>query len=210
MPSWDHANLRRLTRPIASPAVGGERDELLRSITELAAGGTPVGLVGEPGMGTTTTLQLVAGALPGPIVRSGGLRSLRHLPFVPLNRALGTDLASDPSRLEARLEAIVGRGVLIVDDLQWADPQTLASLPAVARAATLLVGIRLGDDGEAAAARHSPRPAGPSRASAPSTTVPAPRWRWPPVPTPTAGRSRRPPATRRGQPAGAGAAAGGR
>ncbi|MEO7572220.1 MAG: LuxR C-terminal-related transcriptional regulator [Acidimicrobiales bacterium] len=131
--------------------MGGARDELIHTVTDLVAVGHPVGVIGEAGMGTTTLLERAAAALGGEVVRTGGLRSLQRSPLVPLNRAFGTDLSADPTSLPSLVRAHVGSGVLVIDDLQWADPETLAQLRAVATQARVLVGIRLGDDGAPAA-----------------------------------------------------------
>ncbi len=127
--------------------MGDERETQVGSIGELAAPGRPVAVVGEAGLGTTTMLQRAAARLGGTVARGGGLRSLRTVPYLLLNRALGEDVGARPDELPALARDRVGAGVLLLDDLQWADPASLVRLSELAGVVTLLAGIRAGDEG---------------------------------------------------------------
>lgn len=81
-------------------------------------------LTGVPGAGLTTALRRVASAFRGPVFTGGGLAILRTNPGLALTRAVRARLpVTDPALLTEAVRSRVRGGLLVVDDLQWADPK---------------------------------------------------------------------------------------
>jgi DNA-binding CsgD family transcriptional regulator len=138
------------TRYIRRVLFGREAD--LTSLLSAVGGRAPAGVVGEAGIGKTSLLTAVAAASGLQTCRGGGLATLCDIPYLSLERAVGRSLADE--HLEAVVEAVaaaVSDGLLILDDLQWADTATLATVPLLATRVPMLVGIRQGDAGSEAA-----------------------------------------------------------
>jgi DNA-binding CsgD family transcriptional regulator len=140
--------------------------ECLAGLAVLAASGRPAAavVIAEPGLGKTRLLAEVASRIDMPIVQLHGYETARDIPLgaaAGLLRALAT-VAGAGDRLDALLlgEAGSGRGLetlrlfevsfrcvaghgplaIVVDDLQWADPETrslLHYLLSAARSAAL-------------------------------------------------------------------------
>lgn len=112
---------------------------------ELAAPEQPslVVITGAPGVGRTTLLTTLASAAGGVVLTGGGLASLRHVPGVALSRAIRARLPE--ADLDLAVEAVRARvkdGLLVLDDLQWADSVTLSVLPRLAQHVRVLVALR--------------------------------------------------------------------
>jgi len=130
------------------------RSDLCHTIVELLRAETPVAVLGEAGIGTSTLLRAVSRSWQH-VLFTGGLRSLRTSPFLSLNRVLGTDVGIRPSELGQLLtEQLSPGGLLVIDDLQWVDQSTWDALDVLAERRSLLMGIRRGDPGERGA-RHA-------------------------------------------------------
>ncbi|MBP2338929.1 DNA-binding CsgD family transcriptional regulator/tetratricopeptide (TPR) repeat protein [Saccharothrix coeruleofusca] len=130
-------------RAVTLRLLGREREleRLLARVEDLAQGrGAALLVEGEPGIGKTTLVRAVcenAAARGFRVCRGAGDELGRPLPLLPLLEALATaraeDAAVDPvtateDRLLARVDDLcaIGPVVLLVDDLQWADPATIA------------------------------------------------------------------------------------
>ena len=118
--------------------------------TRLAAGEPcAVVLYGEAGVGKTALLNhAVRHSTRTPYV-GGGLSTLAWMPLLPIRRAFGERLPEnidgDPAFLAALVGDLVGGGVLVVDDLHWADQATISLLPLLAGRVRLLTAVRRGD-----------------------------------------------------------------
>ncbi|MBO0868445.1 MAG: LuxR family transcriptional regulator, partial [Micromonosporaceae bacterium] len=122
-------------------------DVLETAVGRLAGPGLVV-LSGGPGCGRSTLLGRIGDAFRGPVFAGGGLAMLRAVPGFALARAVRVRLpAHDPALLAEAVRSRVRNGLLLLDDLQWADPATIGALPAIARhcriAATLRTPNRL-------------------------------------------------------------------
>ncbi len=125
----------------------GRRDELGLLHVRLQ-GGHPVAVVGEAGIGKTTVLRAAVERYQGASFLGGALSTLGWIPYLPLTRALGDrGLNGDRAAAAAAVREAVGDGLLVLDDLHWADPETLSLLPLLADQIGLLTAIRQGDPG---------------------------------------------------------------
>jgi DNA-binding CsgD family transcriptional regulator len=101
-------------------------------------------LTGVPGAGLTTALGHAAARFRGPVFTGGGLAILRTTPGLALTRAVRLRLpVADPALLVEAVRSRVRDGLLILDDLQWGDPTTLAALPNIARHCRVLAAMRV-------------------------------------------------------------------
>lgn len=112
-------------------------------------------LTGPPGCGRSTALREIAAAVPGPVHEGGGLAMLSSVPALALSRAVRARLpAHDVHLLAEAVRSRVRGGLLVLDDLQYADPATLAALPHLAGRCRVVVALRtphrLGEAAEAA------------------------------------------------------------
>ncbi|MFY1631882.1 helix-turn-helix transcriptional regulator [Solwaraspora sp. WMMB335] len=120
----------------------GPADPVATATARLARPGLVV-LTGPAGCGRSTALRRVAAAFTGPVHPGGGLAALTHLPGFPLSHALRVRLPThDTALLAEAVRSRVRHGLLVLDDLQWADPATVAALPAVARHCRVVVALR--------------------------------------------------------------------
>ncbi|MGA8116203.1 MAG: ATP-binding protein, partial [Actinocatenispora sp.] len=128
--------------PAAERASTAPVDPVRQLTARLAEPGLFV-LTGAPGSGRSTALHAIADSFPGTVFTGGGLAILRTVPGLALSRAVRARLPVDDQALTA--EAVRSRvrgGLLVIDDAQWADPLTLAALPALATHCRVLVALR--------------------------------------------------------------------
>ncbi|MBG6135369.1 helix-turn-helix transcriptional regulator [Longispora fulva] len=111
-------------------------------LTHLVEPGLVV-LTGGPGSGRSTTLGRVSAGFAGPVLSGGGLAILCGTPALPLTRAVRARLpADDPALLAEAVRSRVAGGLLVLDDLQWADVVTLDALPLISAHVRVLVALR--------------------------------------------------------------------
>ncbi len=116
-------------------------------VASAAAALSEPGLVvvaGGPGIGRSTVGYAAAHRCGRPLYAGGGLVTLRHVPYLPLSRAIRAPLPPDdrPLAVEA-VRARLGGGVLLLDDLQWADHATLDLLAELATYLPVLAAVRI-------------------------------------------------------------------
>ncbi|MBT8226352.1 MAG: LuxR family transcriptional regulator, partial [Dactylosporangium sp.] len=113
------------------------------AVTALADPGLVV-LASAPGGGRSTLLRQIAEAFRGPVFAGGGLAMLRTTPALGLSRALRVRLpVHDVALLAEAVRSRVRRGLLVLDDLQWADALTLDALPALGAHCRIVAAVRL-------------------------------------------------------------------
>ncbi|MEU4220619.1 LuxR family transcriptional regulator, partial [Actinoplanes sp. NPDC026623] len=100
-------------------------------------------LTGAPGSGRSTLLRRIAGLAAGPVHAGGGLAMLADVPALALSRAVKARLPThDVPLLAEAVHSRVRGGLLVLDDLQYADPATLAALPHLALHVRVVVALR--------------------------------------------------------------------
>ncbi|MFY1692268.1 LuxR C-terminal-related transcriptional regulator [Plantactinospora sp. WMMB782] len=96
-----------------------------------------------PGGGRSTALHRLGTAFRGPVFAGGGLASLPGEPAFALARAVRVRLPGhDPALLAEAVRSRVRTGLLLLDDLQWVDPATLAALVPLAAHCRIAVALR--------------------------------------------------------------------
>jgi DNA-binding CsgD family transcriptional regulator len=135
-----HVDARESDRAGRPVTVGG--DVVARAVADLATPGLVV-LAGPPGIGRTSALRQLGAVFRGPVYSGGGLAMLQGVPGLPLARAVRVRLpVHDVALLAEAVRSRVRGGLLLLDDLQWADPTTVAALPAIAAHCRIAVSIR--------------------------------------------------------------------
>lgn len=140
--------MRLAAHEAARPELVGRAAEVaeLRGIVDRRGAAV---LVGEAGIGKSS---LIGAATEGLATSIGGaFGMLRFIPYLPLVRAVGSLPERDPASVAETVIQRVGGGVLVVDDLHWADDATLGILDRIAGRVPVLAAVRTGDPGTAAA-----------------------------------------------------------
>ncbi|GGM38001.1 LuxR C-terminal-related transcriptional regulator [Dactylosporangium sucinum] len=156
-----------IDEPVATPAAAGRAtvgaaawppaDLVAAAVDALRNPGLVV-IAGAPGTGRSTVLKRLGEAFRGAVFAGGALAMLRGVPALALSRAVRVRLPShDAPLLAEAVRSRVRHGLLLIDDLQWADPLTVAALPAIAEHCRIVVTLRtphrLPGDAEAALRR---------------------------------------------------------
>ena len=120
----------------------------LELMATLLADNVPLAVVGEAGVGKTSLLRSVAERSGRRVFEGGAHATLSWMDLLPFRRALARPIgAGDYARAAAEVEHRVGRGVLILDDLQWADTATMEVIAVLAGRIGLMAGVRTGEPG---------------------------------------------------------------
>lgn len=119
------------------------RQAELRQLQALLAGGRPVVVYGEAGVGKTELVRAAAAAAGLELVEAGALATLSWLPYLPLRRALGHEpRGADPAFVARELIESTRSRALLLDDLHWADPQTRETIPFLTGKLPLVATVR--------------------------------------------------------------------
>jgi DNA-binding CsgD family transcriptional regulator len=129
-----------------SPSLIGRDTDLAALAAAIDADRATV-VVGEAGIGKTALIRAAVRGTDRRLREGGAFATLRETPYVALARAVGAPVAGDPAAVAARIEALVGPDVLFVDDLQWADAQTLAVVELLVGRILVLAAVRSLDPG---------------------------------------------------------------
>lgn len=127
------------------------RTRELAQLRILVNGGHAVLVTGAAGIGKTT---LVQAALAGRPTRWGvGLAGCRERPYAALTRALRQPVPTGPAAAVARWveRQLCDDDALVIDDVQFADAATLDLLPRLTDCGAVVVIVRDGEPGTAAA-----------------------------------------------------------
>ena len=129
----------------AAPPLGG-RDPELAALGHALVTGEPALVVGAAGMGKTTVVQAAAHQVGRLLARGASLHFLESTPLLGITRALGAAVeAGDPVRAATVVADLLGDRTLFLDDLQWADGDTIAVLPLLAAHVPLVAAVRPGE-----------------------------------------------------------------
>ena len=102
-------------------------------------------LVGESGIGKSTLVAAATAAVGGPAFVGGALATLSWMEHLCLRRALDRELpGTDSSAVAASVRDTVGPGLLVVEDLHWATPSTLAVIGLLVGRVRMLATVRSG------------------------------------------------------------------
>ena len=102
------------------------RDEQVASLLGFVQENQAVGVVGEPGIGKSTRLMQAISTIPHVLGQS--LPSLATIAYAPLSHALQHWLTGSPDDVVAEVVPHLGLRLLVLEDVQWADPQTIEVL----------------------------------------------------------------------------------
>jgi DNA-binding CsgD family transcriptional regulator len=112
----------------------------------------PVALIGEAGIGKTALLRAAVSESGRHAYEGVGLATLSWMSYLPVARALAeSPPPGDHAAVAAWVLDHVTGGVLVLDDLHWADGDTLALLPLLVGRIPVMAAIRRGDRGSARA-----------------------------------------------------------
>jgi DNA-binding NarL/FixJ family response regulator len=132
---------RSSTKSLHRALIG--RDALLERLHGAAAARQSVVLVGVPGIGKTAVLEALRDSFPSTFGRA--LAALQWMPYLPLANACGRDLCGPPANVVAEVSSLLDGELLILDDLHWADADTLDALPELASHVPIFASIRSGE-----------------------------------------------------------------
>ncbi|MGI5241359.1 LuxR C-terminal-related transcriptional regulator [Dactylosporangium sp. CA-139066] len=125
------------------PAGAWPPPELIAAAVDALHNPGLVVIAGAPGTGRSSVLKRLGESFRGAVFSGGGLAMLRGVPALPLSRAVRVRLPSHEAPLLAEaVRSRVRHGLLLLDDLQWADPLTMAALPAIAEHCRIVVSLR--------------------------------------------------------------------
>jgi DNA-binding CsgD family transcriptional regulator/tetratricopeptide (TPR) repeat protein len=129
------------------PVLIGRQDEIAQA-THVALSGGSLVVTGEAGAGKTALLSEALAATGRRLLSGQCYRSLAWTAGLPLQQALGRLLpVGDPAWTAQWVVQSTGSAVLWLDDLQWADPLTLAVVALLPSTTAFAASIRLGDPG---------------------------------------------------------------
>ena len=128
------------------------RDDDIATLGRLLRDGASVVVTGEAGSGKSALLGQCLAGIARPVLIGQCFRSLGWTAGWPLQQALGQVIpAGDPAWTAQWIHQTQPRAVLRLDDLQWADPFTLAVVGQLPPSVVVAASVRSGDPGAEAA-----------------------------------------------------------
>ena len=119
----------------------GRDSELARVATALAAD-RPVWVAGEPGIGKTSLVRAAVARSGRRLHEGAGFATLGPVPYHALPRSLAAGTAGDAEHVAREVERAVGPEILFVDDVQWADRESVDVLVRLAGRIAVVVASR--------------------------------------------------------------------
>jgi DNA-binding NarL/FixJ family response regulator len=123
------------------------RDREVGSVLEIVGRRGSCTLLGEPGIGKTAVLEAVHAELGERAALGGAIQPLRWVPYFALQRACDAHLTGIPTHVLADVLGALDGRALLLDDLHWADPDTLELLPEIAHEVPIVSTVRADDPG---------------------------------------------------------------
>jgi DNA-binding NarL/FixJ family response regulator len=121
---------------------------MITAVHERLARSEPVAILGEAGIGKTAVVNEYLSRSGRRTFLGAALPALSWVDYLPLARALGQrPPVGDVVAVARRVRAEVRNGILVLEDLHWADRSTLATLPLLAELIDLIVTVREEDPG---------------------------------------------------------------
>jgi DNA-binding NarL/FixJ family response regulator len=119
----------------------------LATVQQAIDAGRAVAIVGPAGIGKTALARAALSSLGLPYRAGSAVDFMQSRPFLPLARIVGRPLRpGDGAAVAEEVRSVVGNAVLMLDDLQWSDTETIEALPALAASGPLVVTVRPGGD----------------------------------------------------------------
>lgn len=120
--------------------VGGPRDGQVTQLRRFLREHPSAAVVGEAGIGKSTRLRRVIDTIPHVVGQS--LPSLNTTAYAPLCHALQNWLKGNPEDVVSEVVPQLGGRLLVLEDVQWADPQTLEVVTRLVGRARMVITCR--------------------------------------------------------------------
>jgi DNA-binding NarL/FixJ family response regulator len=128
--------------PVSAPhGLFGRDDEIRRLVAAIDQRRSCV-VTGAPGIGKTALLDRAVTSAREPVRRGRAFEMLRSEPYLALQEALGVQLTGEPPEVVRNLGAALRNATLVVDDVQWCDPDTVAVLEELVTAVPVIITLR--------------------------------------------------------------------
>jgi DNA-binding CsgD family transcriptional regulator len=127
-----------------TPALLLGRDRELSIVDAAVGAGQPLLLTGEAGIGKTTILSAASDGRRSFV--GGALGLLTSVPYLAIRRAFRWSPDGEPGLVAREVMQRAADGLVVLDDLQWADAGTLEVAALLAHRLPLLTAVRSGGD----------------------------------------------------------------
>ncbi len=121
------------------------RDREVATVVDALGGDRAIVVLGEAGIGKTSVLRAAVAIDGRRSFEGGGFATLAWMPYLAISRAIRLDPSGDTDRVAAVVESIVGPDILLIDDLQWVDAETVTVLERLVGRIALVLASRVDD-----------------------------------------------------------------